>query len=291
MRRRQFITLLGGAAVWPATVRAQQSAMPLVGFLDNGRPNPVLVATFCDGLAKAGYVEGQNVAVEYRWANTQERQLPELAADLIGRQAKVIVASGSAVTAYVVKRATSTIPIVLAGGIDPVTFGLVASLNRPGGNITGVTFISIELSGKRFGLLCEVVPQTSTVAYLSGGSRIWTFEDESSNIQAAAATLGRQVVVLEARDRSEIEPAFETLVQRGAGALIVGGAPHLFYDSEKILAQATLRKIPAIYPHRGWVGRGGLMSYGANALVLLRQVGSDYVGRILKGAKPADLPE
>jgi putative tryptophan/tyrosine transport system substrate-binding protein len=289
VKRREFIALLGGAAAWPLAAHAQQVPMPVIGFLGNGRPNPRVVAAFREGLAEAGYVEGRNVAVEYRWANTQERRLGELAADLVRLQVRVIVVFGSAAAAFAAKRATATIPIVLAGGTDPVTYGLVTSLNRPGGNITGITFISIELSGKRFELLCEMLPQTTTVAYLSAGSTMM-FEEEVSNMRAAARALGRQVIVLEARNDQEVEPAFATLVQRSAGALIVGVAPYLEYSDNKILAAAALHKIPAIYPHRGWVFRGGLMSYGANAQTFLRQLGVHYVGRILRGTMPADLP-
>jgi putative tryptophan/tyrosine transport system substrate-binding protein len=291
MRRREFITLLGGAAVTsPLAARAQQPAMPVIGFLSNGGPNPRLVAAFREGLAEADYVEGRNVTVEYRWANTQEWRLGELAADLVRLQVRVIVVFGSAAAAFAAKRATATIPIVLAGGTDPVTYGLVTSLNRPGGNVTGITFISIELSGKRFELLCEMLPQTTTVAYLSGGSTTWMFEEEVNNMRASARALGRQIIVLEARSDREVEPAFATLVQHPAGALIVGVAPYLEYSFNKILAEAALHKIPAIYPHRGWVFGGGLMSYGANPLTLLRQLGIHYVGRILKGTMPADLP-
>ena len=290
LRRRQFITLLGGAAAaWPLAARAQQAEMPMIGFLANGRPNPWLVAGFREGLTEAGYVEGRNVTVEYRWANTQEWRLGELAADLVRLQAKVIIVFGSAAAAFAAKRATPTIPIVLAGGTDPVTYGLVTSLNRPGGNVTGITFISIELSGKRFELLCEMLPQTTTVAYLSGGSTMM-FEEEVNNMRAAARALGRQVIVLKARNDQEVELAFATLVQHPAGALIVGVAPYLEYSGNKILAEAALHKIPAIYPHRGWVFGGGLMSYGANAQTLLRQLGVQYIGRILKGTMPADLP-
>jgi putative tryptophan/tyrosine transport system substrate-binding protein len=290
-KRREFITLIGGAAVaWPHSSRSQQPAMPVIGFLSDGRPSGPLMAAFRDGLAEAGYVEGRNIKVEYRWANNEAEHLPRLAADIVGLRVAVIVAFGSAAVAFAAKQATSTIPIVIAGGIDPVTYGLVASLSRPGGNITGITWILAELSGKRFDLLCEMAPQATTVAYLSGDSSRLVFPEEVTNIRAAARALGRQIIVLQASRDGEIEAAFATLVQRGAGALIVGVDPYLLYNSDKVLAEAALHKIPTIYFGRFWALRGGLMSYGANVIELFRQVGVDYVARILKGANPADLP-
>jgi len=291
--RRKFLAALGGAAALPLAARAQQPAVPVIGFLSDQNPlgpNGPLIAAFRAGLAEAGYVEGRNVKVEYRWASTQEEQLQTLAADLVGLRVAVIVAFGSAAPAFAAKKATSTIPIVIAGGTDPVTYGLVGSLNQPGGNVTGITLIMIELSGKRLELLRDMVPQAATVAYLSGGSKRLMFNEEVSNIRAAADALGLQVIVLEASRDGEIEAAFATLVQRGAGALIVGVAPYLFYNRNKILAEAALHKIPVIYPDRSWAFGGGLMSYSANFVDLFRQIGVQYVGRILKGTKPADLP-
>jgi ABC-type uncharacterized transport system substrate-binding protein len=253
-------------------------------------PRSRLMSALREGLAAAGYVEGRNLKVEYRWANNQEEQLPALAAEIVGLRVTVIVAFGSAAVAFAARQATSTIPIVIAGGIDPVTYGLVASLNRPGGNITGITWILTELSGKRFDLLCEMVPQATTIAYLSGGLRRLAFAEEVTNIRAAARALGRQIIILEASGDGEIEAAFARLVQLGAGALLVGVAPYLLYNSDKVLAEAALHKIPAIYFSRLFALRGGLMSYGANVLHLFRQVGVDYVARILRGANPADLP-
>ena len=287
IQRREFIVTLGSAVVWPLAARAQQSAMPVIGFLSDGRPAQPLISALREGLAAAGYVDGRNLKVEYRWANNQEEQLPALAAEIAGLHVSVIVAFGP-VVAFAAKQATGTIPIVIAGGIDPVTYGLVASLNRPGGNITGVTYILNELAGKRFDLLCEMVPEANTIGYLSGGAR--RFAEEVTNIRAAARALGRQVIVLEASRDGEIEAAFARLVQLGAGALIVGVAPYLLYNSDKVLLEAARHKIPAIYYTRLWAFRGGLMSYGANVLDLFRQVGVDYVARILKGANPADLP-
>jgi putative ABC transport system substrate-binding protein len=291
MQRRDFIKgIVGTATAWPLAAHAQQPVMPVVGFLSNQRANAPVIAAFRASLAEAGYVEGKNVNVEYRWANTQEKQLPALVADLVGLRVALIVAYGSASVAIAAKKATSTIPIVIVGGTDPVTYGLVGSLNRPGGNVTGITVTMVELSGKRLELLHDMVPQAATIAYLSGGSKTLVFKEEVGHIRAAAAALGLQVVVLEASRDEEIEAAFAILVQRGVGALIVGVAPYLVYSREKILAEATLHNIPAIYPDRYWALTGGLMSYGANSIDLFRQIGVQYVGRILKGTKPADLP-
>jgi putative ABC transport system substrate-binding protein len=291
MRRREFITCLGGAVAWPLAVNAQQPAMPVVGFLNDGlpRPNAGFVAAFRQGLAEAGYVEGQNVAIEFRWADNHLERLPALAADLVRRPVAVIVATGPTASGLAAKAATSTIPIVLASGLDPVKYGLVASLNRPGGNVTGATFISTELTGKRLEMLREMVPQATTVAYLSGGSSLLSFEEEESHIVVAARAVGQQVVSLEARSDRDFEAAFATLVQRRAEALVVGVAPLLFYNLNEILALAARHRIPAIYPGPLWAFRGGLMSYGASIAEGYRQVGI-YTGRILKGEKPSDLP-
>jgi putative ABC transport system substrate-binding protein len=293
MRRRDFITLLSGAAAaWPLAARAQQPAIPVIGFLNWGSPAPNrrLVAAFRQGLAEVGYIDGQNMTIEFRWAERDYARLPALAADLVQRHVAVIVASGSSGTALAVKAATSTIPIVVAAGGDPVKYGLADSLNRPGGNVTGVTSIATDLAGKRLDLLREMVPQAKTVSYLSGGPSSRKFEDEAGNVLEAANALGLQVVVVEAKSDRDLEPAFATIVQRQAGALIVGVVPHFTYSSTRIAGLAERYKIPTIYPFRLYVMRGGLMSYDADPLDLIRQVGVDYVGRILKGAKPADLP-
>jgi putative tryptophan/tyrosine transport system substrate-binding protein len=289
MKRREFIALLGGAAAWPLSARAQQRAMPVIGFFGWGLPERD-VAAFRQGLAEAGYVEGRNLSIEYRWAEGQYSRLPILAADLVRRQVAVIVASGSTGIALAAAQATSTIPIVVAAGGNPVEYGLAASLNRPGSNVTGVTLISTELAGKRLGLLREMVPQTKTVAYLSGGARFMRFENEASSVFGAAGALGWQVIVVEARNDGDFEAAFATLIQRQAGALIVGVVPHFTYNSNKIVALAAHHKVPAIYPFPVYAFGGGLMSYGADVLGTLRQVARDYVAKILKGAKPADLP-
>jgi putative ABC transport system substrate-binding protein len=291
-RRREFITLLGGAAAaWPLAARAQQPAMPVIGFLGLGSPRPMgrLVAAFRQGLAKAGYVEGQNVAIEFRWADfSQSARLPALAAELVHRQVAVIFAGGFGGPAFAAKAATSTIPIVFAYGGDPVKGGLVASLSHPGGNVTGVTAINAELVSKWLSLAGDLVPQATTVGFLSGDSSYLAFyEDQKSQILAAARALGRQVIILETRSDLDYEAAFKTLVQREAGALIVG--PFAFRNTNEILALAARYKIPTIYPRRSYVEAGGLMSYAADYADTFRQAGV-YTGRILAGAKPADLP-
>jgi putative ABC transport system substrate-binding protein len=282
----------GAAAAWPLAARAEQSGTPVVGFLNWGSPAPNrrLVAAFRQGLAEVGYIDGQNVTIEFRWAEGDYARLPALAADLVQRHVAVIVASGSSGTALAVKAATSTIPIVVAAGGDPVKYGLADSLSRPGGNVTGVTSIATDLAGKRLDLLREMIPQARTIAYLSGGPSSLKFEDEAGNVLEAASALGLKAVVVEAKGDRDLEPAFATIVQRQAGALIVGVVPHFTYSSTRIVGLAERYKIATMYPFRLYVMRGGLMSYDADPLDLIRQVGVDYVGRILKGAKPADLP-
>src|ERR1700730_18047875 len=292
--RRKFNAVLGGAAAWPRAARAQQSRGPMIGFLGAGSPEPNArnVAAFRQGLAEAGYIDGQNVTIEFRWANYQNRLVPGLAADLIRRQPAVLVATGAISPALAAKAATSTIPIVFASGGDPVKYGLVASLNRPGGNITGVT-ISEELAGKRVGLLRELVLKARAVAYLSPDSRILTFEQQRSDIVAAARALGLQIIAVEANSDHDFEPAFATFVQRGADALVVGIAPFLFgvpSNRDKILELAARHKIPAMYPNRSDAVSGGLMSYSSDVQGSYRLLGVHYVGQILRGAKPADLP-
>ena len=291
MKRREFITLLGSAAAWPLAARAQQQqAMPVIGFLGLGSPRPMerMVAAFRQGLAKAGYVEGQNVAIEFRWADfSQSARLPALAAELVHRQVAVIFTGGFGGPAFAAKAATSTIPIVFAYGGDPVKGGLVASLSHPGGNVTGVTAINAELVSKWLSLAGDLVPQATTVGFLSGDSSYLAYEDRKSQILAAARALGRQVIILETRSDLDYEAAFKTLVQREAGALIVGPSP--FRNTNEILALAARYKIPTIYPRRDYVEAGGLMSYAADYADTFRQAGV-YTGRILAGAKPADLP-
>ena len=289
--RRELLAALGGAAVaWPLTASAQQQqAMPVIGFLGLGSPQPMgrLVAAFRQGLAKAGYVEGQNVAIEFRWAGSQSARLPALAAELVHRQVAVIFTGGFGSPIRAAKAATSTIPIVFAYGGDPVKGGLVASLSHPGGNVTGVTAINAELVSKWLSLAGDLVPQATTVGFFSGDSSYLAYEDRKSQILAAARALGRQVIILETRSDLDYEAAFKTLVQREAGALIVG--PFAFRNTNEILALAARYKIPTIYPRRDYVEAGGLMSYAADYADTYRQAGV-YTGRILAGAKPADLP-
>jgi ABC-type uncharacterized transport system substrate-binding protein len=292
--RRKFIVVLGGAAAWAHAARAQQAAAPLIGFLDLGvpAPNSPTLNAFRRGLAEAGYVEGQNVMIEFRSANNNASLLPGLAADLIRRQAAVIVATGGPFSALAAKAATATIPIVFLSGADPVKYGLVASLNRPGGTITGMSLLSSELAGKRLNLLLELIPQAATIGYLSGPSNSLVFEDLTRNMLVAARALGRQIVVLEVRSELDFESPFATLVERRAAALIVGDFAFFFTprNRDKIVGLAALHKIPTMYPNRFHAVAGGLMSYGADIVSVYRQLGLNYVGQILKGAKPADLP-
>jgi putative ABC transport system substrate-binding protein len=291
MKRREFITLIGGAAMtWSQGVRAQQPAMPVVGFLHVAFPGPYAqhLVAFRQGLKQSGYVEGQNVAIEYRWANNENDRLPELAADLVRRQVALIVAAGGSPSALAAKAATSTIPIVLVFGSDPVRLGLVASLNRPGGNVTGVTFLTTELMAKRLELLHELIPQATTVAYLAD-LRFLLGQEMLRDTLAAAGVLGRQIAVMEARSDRDFEPAFATFVERQAGALVVGASQLFDSNRDQLVALAARHKMPAIYQAREYVLDGGLISYGANQVDAFR-VGGLYVGQILKGEKPANLP-
>jgi putative ABC transport system substrate-binding protein len=289
MRRREFITLLGGATVaWPLTARAQQPAMPVIGFLHVAFPGPYTqqLLAFRHGLKQSGYAEDQNVAIEYRWAQNEYDRLPELAADLVRRRVAVIVAAGGPPSALAAKTATSTIPIVVVFGADPVGLGLVVSLNRPGGNVTGVTFLTTELMPKRLELLRELIPQATTVAYLADQR---SSEEMLRDTLAAAGVLGRELAVVGVHSDRDFEPAFSTFVERQAGALIV--APSQLFDSNRdhLVALAARHKIPAIYQAREFVVDGGLMSYGASYGDTFR-VGGLYAGEILRGEKPSNLP-
>ena len=292
-RREAMFTLGGAAAAWPLAARARQPAMPLIGFLDirSAAENRRYVAGFHQGLADAGYIEGRNVAIEYRWAEGRFDRVPALVEDLVRRQAAVIVATGSGGLVLAAKAATSTIPIVFVIGADPVQSGLVASFNRPGGNLTGINFRSIELTSKRVEFLSELVPQATTIAFLSGTASQLSFEEQKSNMLAAARALGRQVIVLECRSWGDFEAAFATMVERGAGAFVVSVFPVFFElrNRDRILELAARHKIPGMYPHVMYAVAGGLMSFSPDG-ALYRQAGRDYVGRILKGARPADLP-
>jgi putative tryptophan/tyrosine transport system substrate-binding protein len=286
MKRREFIRILGGAAACPLAARAQQPALPVVGFLrDVSLPLPDRVTAFHQGMKETGYVEGRNVAIEYRSAEGQT-ELPLLVADLLRRQVALIV--GNTPAALAAKAATTTVPIVFASGGDPVKLGLVASLNRPGGNVTGVSFISLELGTKHLGLLRELRPGAARIAVLVD-PKSPTTEAFVSQVRAAASVMGQQIEVLYVSSDREIETALTTLVQRGAGALLVGGGGLMYSRRERIVALAAHHRIPAIYVLRDYVAAGGLMSYGTSTTDAYRQAGI-YAGRILKGEKPGDLP-
>jgi putative tryptophan/tyrosine transport system substrate-binding protein len=290
MKRRDFITLLGGAAAaWPLAAQAQQPAMPVIGFLSSSAPvdrAPYLTA-FRQGLREPGYVEGQNVAIEYRWAQDQAERLPDLAADLVRRQVTVIAAHDTS-SSIVAKAATTTIPIVFVSGGDPVKLGLVASLNRPGGNVTGVTFVTAELGAKLLGLLHELQPRAVRVGVLVDPNFALT-QSFVSDVQAAALSVGKQIEVLEAPTGRDIDTAFARLAQKPIDALLVGPGPLLNNRRVQLVTLATYHRVPAIYPLRVWAEAGGLMSYGTSITDAYRQAGV-YTGRILKGEKPADLP-
>jgi putative ABC transport system substrate-binding protein len=291
MRRRAFITLIGGAAAaWPLAARAQQPAMPVIGFLNSGFPaeRAPFLAVFRQGLKETGYVEGQTVAIEYRFAEGRYDRLPSLASDLARGQVAVIAATGDTVSPLAAKGATTTIPIVFVAGSDPVKDGLVASFNRPGGNITGVSIISSALVSKRLELLHELVPQAVVVGILLNPSNP-NVVFELSDLQNAAQTMGVQLAVQRANTESGIDAAFATLVQQRAGALLIEPDAFFVDRREQLVTLAARHAIPTIYARREHAAIGGLMSYGTNLTDAYRQAGV-YVGRILKGTKPADLP-
>jgi putative ABC transport system substrate-binding protein len=289
MRRREFIHIVAGSAItWPLAARAQQPARPIVGFLRSTSLAPFqnLVVAFGQGLKEAGFVEGQNVAIEYRYADNQIDRLPALVADLIRLPVAVIVVNSGA--AFAAKAATTTVPIVLAAGDDPVKDGLVASLNRPGGNITGVTWLASLLGAKRLELLRQVVPKATTIAMLVDPNAPET-EPEQKDVQAAAQAIGQQLITFDVSSDRDIETAFATLIQRGASALLVGAGAYFNAKRETIIALAARYAIPTMYLQREAVVAGGLMSYGPSQSNAYHQAGI-YVGRILKGEKPGDLP-
>jgi putative ABC transport system substrate-binding protein len=291
VKRREIIMLLGGtAAAWPLAARAQQAAMPVIGFLNSGSANtfPHLANAFRQGLKEIGYIEGQNVTIEYRWAESRYDQLPALAADLVKRQVNVIAATGGEQSAVAAKAATTRIPIVFTAGGDPVRQGLVASLNRPGGNLTGMFFLTGAIESKRLGLLRELVPNTAIIGVLLNPNSP-AVALQLRDIPDAARAIGQQIVILEANNDRDIDAAFATLVQRRIGALLVAGDPLFSNRRDQIVALAARDSIPTIYYFRDFAAAGGLMSYGANLSDVFRQLGI-YTGRILKGEKPSDLP-
>jgi putative ABC transport system substrate-binding protein len=290
MRRREFITLLGGAAAWPLTARAQQLAMPVVGFLNAQSAEPFAEAlrAFRQGLKDAGFVEGENIAIEYRWAENQTDRLPVLAGELVRRGVSVIAAWGSH-TALQAKAATATIPIVFNIGDDPVKLGLVASLARPGGNLTGVNFFAVELAAKRLELLHELVPGAVRIAALVTPANAPVTASTLRDVDAAAGAMGMQIQILNADTSGEINAAFATFGRDRPDALFVGGGAFFTARRVQLVQLAARHAIPAIYPDRRIAQVGGLMSYGAALEDAWRQVGV-YAGRILKGAKPAELP-
>jgi putative tryptophan/tyrosine transport system substrate-binding protein len=282
--------LLGGAVAAPHAPRAQQKAMPVIGFLSSEAPGAFtpLVATFRQGLSETGYVEGQNVAIEYHWAEGRYERLPALAADLVGRKVDVIVTQGGPPSALAAKSATTTIPIVFLGGSDPVEIGLVASLSRPGGNLTGMTFMSADLMPKRLELLSELVPQARVIALLVNPNSP-AAERIIGDMQEAARPKGVRLHILKAGAEGDFETAFASLVQLQAGALVVGTDAFFASRRSELVALAARHAIPAIYDWREFASAGGLISYGPSFPAAFRQAGI-YAGRILKGAKPADLP-
>jgi ABC-type uncharacterized transport system substrate-binding protein len=291
MKRREFITLLGGtAATWPLAARAQQRPMPVIGFLSSTSPQvyaPRLRA-FAQGLKEEGYIEGQNVAIEYRWAGDHEDQLPVLAAELVHRRVTVIAAAGSP-SSVAAKAATAAIPIVFETAGDPVKLGLVASLNRPGGNLTGVTNLHVEVGQKRLELLRELLPAATMIAVLVNPSAPTLTEQFLGALRAAAPALGMQLHVLHASTDRDLDTVFATISQLRADALVIG--PYLFFTSrkEQLGALSLRHAVPTIYVYREFVAAGGLLSYGANEAETFRLVGI-YTGKILKGANPGDLP-
>jgi putative ABC transport system substrate-binding protein len=291
MKRRDLIALLAGTAVaWSLAARGQQQPLPVIGYLSSTSSGPYapFLAAFHQGLKETGFVAGQNVTIEYRWAEGQFDRLPALAADLVRRQVAIIAAGGGGVTALAAKDATSTIPIVFAFGSDPIKLGLVASLNRPGANITGVTTIAVELGQKRLGFLRDLLPKATAIGFLMNPNSPNAAFD-LPDLQAAARGLGLELIAVNARDEREIDTAFSDLMQQRAAALVVQPEPFLFSRRHQLVALAARYALPAIYFEREFPAAGGLMSYGPDFREVNRQAGV-YAGRILKGTKPADLP-
>jgi putative tryptophan/tyrosine transport system substrate-binding protein len=290
VKRRELIRLLAGATVWPLAARAQQTAMPVIGFLSSRSPgeSSAVVAAFRRGLGEAGFVEGRNAHIAFRWAEGRNDRLPALATDLVTHQASVIVATGGGPSAMAAKTATTTVPIVFTFGSDPVKAGLVASFNRPGGNLTGVSWFSSDLGPKRLELLLELAPKTAVIALLVNPNNA-ELASQPADFQEAARTLGKQVHIFNASSEKEIDTAFMTFVGQKADALVVGGDPFFTSRREQLIALAARHAVPASYSSREYVADGGLMSYGNSVVDAYRRAGV-YAGRILNGAKPADLP-
>jgi putative ABC transport system substrate-binding protein len=290
IRRREFITLLGGATAWPLAARAQQPATPVIGFLSGASPGAwaPFVAGVRNGLKEAGFIEGQNLTIEYRWAEGDYSRLTDLAADLVNRKVTVIVAAGGTEPAKVAKAATSTIPIVFVSAADPVSAGIVSSINQPGGNITGVTMLGVALEGKRLGMLNEIAPGIGPVSALINpnypGANL-----QRQGLQDAARAMNRKLYILYASTDAEIEAAFTTVAQQGATALLVTEDPFLGSRSEQLVKLAARAKLPTIYYNRTFPRVGGLASYGTDFVDGFRQAGT-YAGKILKGTSPAELP-
>jgi putative tryptophan/tyrosine transport system substrate-binding protein len=291
MRRREFLGLVGGATVaWPLAARGQQSAMPVVGFINATSPQAYarMLSAFLKGLGETNYIEDQNVKIEYRWGQGEVDRLPALAADLVHREVSVIAATSTA-AALAAKAATTTIPIVFEIGSDPVQLGLVASLNRPGGNVTGIAQLSVEVAPKRLQLLHELVPTARVLALLVDPTDPAVSEKTTQGVQAAARSLGLELHVLKASTERDFEPVFANIVQLRAGGLIISGGQFFISRSKQLAARALQHMLPTIFPYRDFPVAGGLMSYGASLTDAYRLAGI-YTGRVLKGEKPADLP-
>jgi len=291
MRRREFITVICGAAMWPLAAQAQQPAMPVIGLLDSRSPDALTdrLRGFRQGLKDTGYVEGENVAIEYRWAENQLDRLPALAAELVRRRVAVIATSGGPAVAFAAKAATTTIPTVFGVAEDPVRLGLVASLARPDGNLTGINFLVGELAAKRLELLRALVPAATRVAVLVNPAHATNAESTLRDVESAARAMGLQIQVLNASTSREIDAAFLTIVREQPDALFVGNDALFSARRVQLVLLAMLHRVPAIYWDREFAAAGGLMTYGSNIVDVYRQLGV-YAGRILKGAKPADLP-
>jgi ABC-type uncharacterized transport system substrate-binding protein len=290
MKRRTFITLLGGTAAWPLVAQAQQPTMPVIGYLGSGSPASFaqMTAAFREGLKEIGFVEGQNVTIDYRWADGQYDRLPALAADLAQRGVAVIFASGGAAPTRAAKAATATIPIVFTTAYDPVTLGLVGSISRPEGNVTGVTFFAGSLGAKRVELLRELLPKATMIVMLANPSNP-VADAEMKEVQSAAKALGVQLQVLTGSTERDIDAVFASFAQHRPDALFVHPDPFFTSRSHQIVVLAALHAVPAIYPNRGFVMAGGLISYGGRQIDAYHQAGV-YAGKILKGSKPAELP-